>query len=129
MKKLIIPVIIVTALVLTLPVSAADANIDADILAAYIDGSGARDLCTMTAVGAVLCNRVNSDSFTDSLTANGASLGILPASSPTPMARYAARLVLDGVDPTFGALHAYAPDNVPDGVYVTLVTDAFAFGR
>lgn len=77
-----------------------------DILAAYIEGTEEKlDLASMTAVGAVIVNRCNTDGFPDSVTSNGAALGILPSPTPSEMARYAAILAASGFDPTNGALY------------------------
>ncbi len=106
----------------SVPVSAADVEAieSGRILASYIGGcEEARSLPAMVAVGAVILNRCGAESFPGTVSANGAALGILPTASPPPMAEYAARLALSGLDPTFGALVFYRSDDVPKGSYIT----------
>ena len=106
---------------------------DAGLLAAYIEGSDADELYGMIAVGAVILNRIGSDGFTDSLSANASSLGIFPSPVPSDMAYYAARLAVSGVDPTCGAVHIIRKNDT-DGTGagyadITLVTCGLAFSR
>ena len=101
-----------------------------ELLAAYIGGcEGARDIASMTAVGAVLLNRCNAAGFPDTVTANGASLGIFPTPAPPPIAEYAARLALSGLDPTSGALSFYNRSDADShkGEYVTFASSDLCF--
>ncbi len=81
------------------------ADVTAEMLAAYVAGcDGADTLPAMTAVAAVILNRCADPRCPDTVTANGASLGILPSPAPGGLEIYAARLALGGADPTGGAL-------------------------
>ena len=100
---------------------------DAELLAAYIEGGPADELYGMIAVGATIINRIRSDDFTDSLSANASSLGIFPSPSPSEMALYASHLVLSGEDPTHGAVRIIRGN--ADGENVTLVTCGLSFSR
>lgn len=109
------------------PICRADELPDAELLAAYIEGGPADELYGMIAVGATIINRIRSDDFTDSLSANASSLGIFPSPSPSEMALYASRLALSGEDPTHGAVRIMR--GVTDGENVTLVTCGLSFSR
>lgn len=109
------------------PICRADELPDAELLAAYIEGSPADELYGMIAVGATIINRIRSDDFTDSLSANASSLGIFPSPSPSSMALYASRLALSGEDPTHGAVRIIRGDAGGDNV--TLVTCGLSFAR
>ena len=97
-------------MLLATPFSASDgSDISVRTLAAYIEGTGEKlDLASMTAVGAVIVNRCSTDRFPDSVTSNGAALGIIPSPSPSEMAIYAARLAASGFDPTGGAVYMFS---------------------
>lgn len=98
------------------------------MLSFYIGGfEPAGDLSSMTAVGAVILNRCADDRFPDTVSANGASLGILPTMSPNPMAEYAAMLALSGVDPTSGALAFYKKGGLPPGKSVVYSASGIDF--
>ena len=102
------------------------------LLAAYIGGcEGARDIASMTAVGAVILNRCRAEGFPDTVSANGASLGIFPTPAPSPIAEYAARLAISGLDPTSGALFFYNKANAGShkGEYVTFSSSDLCFVR
>lgn len=115
---------------MTVEASNAYTSDKADLLAAYIGGcEDARDLSSMTAVGAVILNRCSAKGFPDTISANGASLGILPSLTPSPMAKYAARLALAGLDPTSGALTFFTTDEAPShpNDYVTYSASGLCF--
>lgn len=100
------------------------------MLASYIDGvDGADGISPMVAVGAVILNRCADARFSDSISANGASLGIMPVPTPSDMAFCAARLALSGIDPTSGAVVFFADsekDAHPDE-YVTFSVSGISF--
>ena len=123
MKKLLVIIISVSVICAAAPTG------DIDLLAGCIDGSGADDLLSMIAVGAAILNRVECSGLPDSVIQNAESLGIAPSPTPSPMAKFAAGLALSGVDPTSGAIHAYARGAEPDFADFTLVTRRFAFAR
>ena len=100
------------------------------LLSAYIGGcDSARDIAAMTAVGAVILNRCADERYPDTVSANGASLGILPSPSPSPIAEYAARLALSGFDPTSGALSFFPESEIAShtGEYVTFSSSGLCF--
>ena len=116
------------ALAALMPICRAENELpDAELLAAYIEGGPADELYGMIAVGATIINRIRSDDFTDSLSANASSLGIFPSPSPSEMALYASHLVLSGEDPTHGAVRIIRGN--ADGENVTLVTCGLSFSR
>ncbi len=113
-------------------VPAADgASVSESLLAAYIEGAaGGLSLSAMSGVGAVLLNRCVSPHFPDSIVANGAALGVLPSTSVSDMAKYAAALALSGLDPTAGALYFYGADSdirAAHKSFETYVTDGVCF--
>ncbi len=104
---------------------------ETDILAAYIEGAAAeQSLDVMCAVGAVIINRCNGEA---SIIIEGDALGIKPSPSPSPMARYAAELVLSGVDITDGAVICFREsDHVLYARFEKLITyssNGYCFAR
>ncbi len=78
--------------------------------------AGGESLRGQVAVGAVLINRINSGKFPRSLNANIFKPGEFESvsngyiwSNPTPESYKAARLAMDGWDPTYGALYFFNP--------------------
>lgn len=104
--------------------SAADAAPSRELLAAYIAGCEEADtLPAMTAVAAVILNRLADPRYPDTLTGCAASLGLLPSPAPGGLELYASSLAVSGVDPTSGATN-FTVGEVPDGAAVT-----FSVGR
>ncbi len=88
----------------------AENEIPTDILATYIEGAAKElGLSEMTAVGNVICNRIKSGHYPNSVIENGELLGIMPSESPSEMARFAAELSASGKDITGGAT-VFFPD-------------------
>ena len=102
------------------------------LLSSYIGGcEDAHDLAAMVSVGAVILNRCGEPCFPDTISANGASLGIFPVPAPSPMAVYAARLALSGLDPTAGATFFFkSVDTTAQGDrYITFSVSGLCFAR
>ena len=113
---------------MTVPCAVSD---ESHILAAYIEGGAeGAGLSVMCAVGAVIVNRCV---FGGSIASEGDALGITPSPSPSPMAYYAAALVLDGLDVTNGAVIFFREyDTALRHRYEKLVTysvDGYFFAR
>ncbi len=120
------------ALILVLAIALVPARAEtldrASILAAYIEGeAGGEGLSVMCAVGAVIVNRCV---YGTSIVSEGAALGIIPSPDASPMAHYAASLVLGGVDLTDGAVVFYR-GAVPNdrSVTVTYSAGGYFFAR
>lgn len=124
--KIILSIVLSAALLM--PAAVPD---ETELLAAYIDGA-AEDagLSVMCAVGAVIVNRCV---YGGSIVSEGGALGIIPSPSPSPMAYYAASLVLDGLDVTDGAVVFFKEtDREMLSHYKKLVTysvDGYCFAR
>ncbi len=104
--------------------SAADTSPSRELLAAYVAGCEEADtLPAMTAVAAVILNRLADPRCPDTLTGCAASLGLLPSPAPGGLELYAASLAIGGVDPTGGAT-GFTVGDVPEGAAVT-----FSVGR
>ncbi len=137
MKKIINFLIAVSVLfplssALTVRAVSESASADETVLAAYIGGcTEARDLSSMVSVGAVLLRRCGDPRFPDTVPANAAALGILPTESPPPMARYAARLAISGVDPTSGATGFYREQDshLHEGAIVLFSSSGLIFAK
>lgn len=104
---------------------------EAELLAAYIESAASEtSLITMCAVGAVIVNRCKAGG---SITGEGRALGIMPSPSPSSEARYAASLVMNGLDITDGAVIFFSNEN--SELYarfeklITLRSDDLCFAR
>ncbi len=104
---------------------------EAELLAAYIESAASEaSLITMCAVGAVIVNRCKAGG---SITGEGRALGIIPSPSPSSEARYAASLVMNGLDVTDGAVIFFR--NEDSELYahfeklITLCSDGVCFAR
>ncbi len=136
MRKLssILAAAVLAALLFPVTACAADADADAysdeALLASYIGGCGyAASLPAMVGVGAVILNRCRDASFPDSIPSNGASLMIFPTPTPSPMAKYAARLATAGLDPTSGALFLFREEENAPASRVTFSDSGLAFAK
>ena len=131
MKRTVLTLLTLILIFSPVRIAAADTGTDtAALLSAYIGGcDAARDIASMTAVGAVIMNRCAADRYPDTITANGASLGILPTPAPSPIAVYSARLVLSGLDPTSGALSFFPESEAPAHTdeYITFSSSGLCF--
>ncbi len=128
MKKLTSLLILSTVLFCMFSVHASALG-EKELLAAYIEGEAEKEgLSVMCAVGSVIKNRCIHGG---SVVSEGAALGIIPSPSPSPMAYYAASLVLGGFDLTDGATVFYKDTSLSPDMQrlVTYSVDGYFFVR